>query len=150
MQPVTPQPPQVVEPAAQLCEPVPLAMAQLSDPAGLVHDCVVAAAPHTAECVGVHDPVVAGDPVQLGVPVRVQLWPLDGLLPALQKLSATVLPRLSWQVTDRDCEPEPAFQPQLDVRDCEPLFALKLHVALRDCVPVPLHTADALQLPHEP
>ncbi len=144
------QAPQAVEPAEQLREPVPLAMKQPSDPAGLVHDCEVADAPHTAESVGVHDPVVAGDPVQLGVPVGVQLWLLDGLLPALQKLSATVLPRLSWQNTERDCDPVPVSQPQLELRDCEPLLAVKLHVALRDCEPVPLHTADAEQAPHPP
>jgi hypothetical protein len=142
--------PQVVEPAAQLCVPVPLAMKQLCEPDGLLHDCDVAAVPHTDESVGVHDCEVVGDPVQLAVPVGVQLWLVAGLLPALQKLSATVLPRLSRQVTDRDCEPELASQPQLEVRDCEPLFAVKLHDALRVCVPVPPHTAVTEQVPQEP
>jgi hypothetical protein len=143
--------PQVVEPAAQLCVPVPLAMKQLCDPAGLLHACEVVAAPHTPESVGVQLCEVVGDPVQLAVPVGVQLWLVDGLAPApLQRLSATVLPWLSRQTTVRDWEPVPASQPQLEVRDCEPLFAVKLHVALRVCVPEPLHTDDAEQVPQPP
>jgi hypothetical protein len=143
--------PGVVEPAAQNSEPVPLARKQLRDPSGLLHCCEVTAAPHTAESVGVHDWEVTGDPVQLAVPVGVQLWLVAGLVPApLQKLSATVLPRLSWHTTDRVCDPLLSTQSQLDVRVCEPLFALKLQLALRVCVPTPPHTAVTEHVPQLP
>jgi hypothetical protein len=145
-----PHAPHVVDPAAQLRDPVPLAMVQLSDPDGLLQLCDVDAVPHTAESVGVQLCDVTGDPVQLAVPVGVQLWLVAGLLPALQKLSATVLPRLSRHVTDRVCEPELAVQTQLEVRVCVPLFSVKLQVALRVCVPTPPHTAVTEQVPHEP
>jgi hypothetical protein len=145
------QAPHVVDPAAQLRDPVPLGMVQLSDPAGLSQLCDVLAVPHTAESVGVQLCDVTGDPVQLAVPVGVQPWVVPGLVPApLQKLSATVLPVLSRHVTDRVCEPEFAVQTQLEVRVCVPLFAVKLQLALRVCVPTPPHTAVTEQVPHEP
>ena len=63
-------------------------------------------------------------------------------------------------VHDWVCVPEPeqktleTVSPKLflqtPVRDCDPLLAVKLQVALRVCVPVPLHTADALQVPQLP
>ncbi len=122
--------PHVVEPAAQLCVPVPLAIVQLRVPAGLLQACESVAAPHAAESVGVQACVVLGVPVQLAVPVGVQLCVVDGRA-AVHRLSATVLPRLSLQITSRDCEPLSASHPQLELRVWLPLLAVKLQLAVR-------------------
>jgi hypothetical protein len=53
LQEVTVQVPQVVEPAAQDWVPVPSAIAQGCEPAGLLQLVDVEAAPHTEELVGV-------------------------------------------------------------------------------------------------
>ena len=136
-----------VPPAAQLCEPVPFAIAQLCEPAGLVHACDVAgAAPHTAVFVGVHACDVTSVP-QLAVVAGVQLCEAAGCALTQFEL-ATVSPKLFTHVTARDCEPLFAFQSHDAVRDCEPLDAVKLHVLVRVCVPLPLHTALAEHEPH--
>jgi hypothetical protein len=113
----------VVEPAAQVFDPVPLAIVQLAAPAGLEQLWLVVGVPHWVapvgepEAVGVQDWEVEGCVPQLAVPVGVQLCEVDGFVTvAEQKESATVAPRLSRQATVRLWDPEFVFQPQVLVR----------------------------------
>jgi hypothetical protein len=113
----------VVEPAAQVLDPVPLATVQLAEPAGLEQLWLVVGVPHWVapagepEAEGVQDCVVAGAVPQLAVPVGVQLCERAGLVAvAEQNESATVAPKLSWQTTVRLWDPEFVFQPQVFVR----------------------------------
>ena len=142
------QAPQVVDPALQLCVPVPLAIAQLREPAGLEHVCDVVEAPQTAASVGVQACDVTTVPQLTGVPLGVQLCE-DAGAPPLHSAFETGSPKLLTQVMARDCEPLATSNTHTLDRDCEPLLAVKLQDALRDCEPEPEHTA-ALHAPHAP
>ena len=107
---------QLVEPALQLCEPVPLVTAQLCEPAGLEQVCEVAEAPQTAESVGVQAWVVTTVPQLVGVPLGVQLCDAAGAAAAHDALD-TVSPKLSTQLMARDCVPLPASNTQEPERD---------------------------------